>query len=445
MTQRQPDPGPGLEPERGFIVAVLAPGVDADGELAELRELSRAAGVEPVGELVQRRARPDERSYVGKGKLRELQAEYKQAGAESLLVDDELSPAQQRRLEDALTARVVDRTQLILDIFAQHARSAEGKLQVELAQLEYNLPRMRGMWQHLERLGGGLGVVGGGVGTRGPGESQLETDRRLAGRRITLLRRRLRELGKQRAMRRKERRRTETPTVALAGYTNVGKSTLLNRLTNADTSVNDRLFETLDPTTRGFDHQGRRYLVTDTVGFIRRLPHQLVEGFAATLEETLSADLVLHVADASADEEQLEAMTSAVDAVLHEIGADELPVLVVVNKVDVVDQLARRRLANRFPGAPQVSARTGEGMDELRARIAEHFADRFETVRLLLPYDEGAKLAELYALGAPIDQRTDGEDGVLIRARLPRRDLRRFAPFLIAEAEHDRERHRATR
>jgi GTP-binding protein HflX len=214
---RQPDPAPGAEPERGFIVAVLAPGVDEADELGELRELSRAAGVEPVGELVQRRPKPDQRSYVGKGKLDELQAQFKNARAESLLVDDELSPAQQRRLEDALTTRVVDRTQLILDIFAQHARSAEGKLQVELAQLEYNLPRMRGMWQHLERLGGGLGNVGGGVGTRGPGESQLETDRRLAGRRITLLRRRLKELSKQRATRRKERERSETPTVALAG------------------------------------------------------------------------------------------------------------------------------------------------------------------------------------------------------------------------------------
>ncbi|MGH2922134.1 MAG: GTPase HflX, partial [Gaiellaceae bacterium] len=211
---RQPDPAAGVEPERGFMVAVLAPDADEDSELDELRELSRAAGVEPVGELVQRRPRPDQRSYVGKGKLDELKAQYKATGAESLIVDDELSPAQQRRLEDALTARVVDRTQLILDIFAQHARSAEGKLQVELAQLEYNLPRMRGMWQHLERLGGGLGVVGGGVGTRGPGESQLETDRRLAGRRITLLRRRLRELSKQRATRRKSREESEVPTVA---------------------------------------------------------------------------------------------------------------------------------------------------------------------------------------------------------------------------------------
>ena len=433
---RQPDPAPGAEPERGFIVAVLAPGVDEADELGELRELSRAAGVEPVGELVQRRPKPDQRSYVGKGKLDELQAQFKSARAESLLVDDELSPAQQRRLEDALTTRVVDRTQLILDIFAQHARSAEGKLQVELAQLEYNLPRMRGMWQHLERLGGGLGNVGGGVGTRGPGESQLETDRRLAGRRITLLRRRLKELSKQRATRRKERERSETPTVALAGYTNVGKSTLLNRLTDADASVNNRLFETLDPTTRGFEHDGRKYLVTDTVGFIRRLPHQLVEGFAATLEETLTADLILHVVDASAPDEQLDAMAEAVAAVLAEIGADELPILHVLNKIDRVDPIGRRRLSNRFSGAMQVSAETGEGIDELKAQIADQFAERFELVRLLLPYEDGGKLAELYELGAPIDEREDGPDGVLVRARLPRRALLRFAPYLVADSEH---------
>ena len=433
---RQPDPAPGAEPERGFIVAVLAPGVDEADELGELRELSRAAGVEPVGELVQRRPKPDQRSYVGKGKLDELQAQFKEARAESLLVDDELSPAQQRRLEDALTTRVVDRTQLILDIFAQHARSAEGKLQVELAQLEYNLPRMRGMWQHLERLGGGLGNVGGGVGTRGPGESQLETDRRLAGRRITLLRRRLKELSKQRATRRKERERSETPTVALAGYTNVGKSTLLNRLTDADASVNNRLFETLDPTTRGFEYDGRKYLVTDTVGFIRRLPHQLVEGFAATLEETLTADLILHVVDASAPDEQLEAMAEAVASVLAEIGADELPILHVLNKIDRVDPIGRRRLSNRFSGAMQVSAETGEGIDELKAQIADQFAERFELVRLLLPYEDGGKLAELYELGAPIDEREDGPDGVLVRARLPRRALLRFAPYLVADSEH---------
>ena len=421
MIQRQPDPAL----ERGFIAAVLAQGVDAEDELAELRELARTALVEPIGELVQHRQQPERRTYFGKGKLEELKRTYKETDAEVLLVDDELEPAQQRTLEDTLQARVVDRTQLILDIFAQHAISAEGKLQVELAQLEYNLPRMRGMWQHLERLGGG-------VGTRGPGESQLESDRRIARRRITLLRRRLKELRKQREVRRKERRRAEAPTVALAGYTNVGKSTLLNALTNAEVSVDNRLFETLDPTTRGFDYDGRRYLVTDTVGFIRRLPTQLVEGFAATLEETLVADLVLHVVDATASDERLDEQSRAVAAVLHEIGADELPLEVVINKIDSVDTLRRRRLANRFPDALQVSALTGEGLEALRERIAERFSDRFEAVRLFLPYDEGGKLAELYALGAPIEERDDQATGVLVRARLPRRELRRFARYLVA-------------
>jgi GTPase len=426
VTQHQPDPAPGAEPERGFLVAVLAQGVDENEELREMRELLRTAGVEPVGELVQRRPAPDARTYVGKGKLVELKQAVAAAEAESLLVDDDLDPGQQRRLEDELRLRVVDRTQLILDIFAQHATSAEGKLQVELAQLEYNLPRMRGMWQHLERLGGG-------IGTRGPGESQLETDRRLARRRVGQLRRRLKELERRRDTQRKARRRAETPVVALAGYTNAGKSTLLNALTDASVSVDDRLFETLDPTTRGFVHGGRRYLVTDTVGFIRRLPHQLVEGFAATLEETLSADLVLHVADASASDEQLDETIAAVEAVLAEIGAQELPRELVLNKIDTVDPLRRRRLGNRFPGALEVSALTAEGLGALKDRVATRFAERLRSVRLLVPYEEGRVLAELYELGAPIDERLDTADGVVVSAQLPQREVTRFAPYLIAE------------
>ena len=423
---RQPDPAPSAAAERGFVIACLPPDREAI-ELAELHELARTAGLTTVGDLVQHRARPDARTYLGKGKLLELKDAFALAEAEVLLVDDELTPEQQRRLENTLEARVVDRTQLILDIFAQHAVSADGKLQVELAQLDYNLPRMRGMWKHLERLGGG-------VGTRGPGESQLETDRRLARRRITLLRGRLRALSKQRAQRRKERIRSETPTVALAGYTNVGKSTLLNALTGAEASVDDRLFQTLDPTTRSFDHDGRSYLVTDTVGFIRRLPHQLVEGFAATLEETLVADLVLHVTDASTPDQELNEMVAAVEAVLREIGASELPVELVLNKIDCVDADGRDRLANRFPHALQISARSGEGLAELRARIAERFQDRFELVELLVPYDQGAVLSALYALGPPIELREDRPEGVLIRARLPEREVRRYAPYLVSRA-----------
>jgi GTP-binding protein HflX len=421
-------------PERGLVLAVLPKGADAADELDEMAELARTAGVETVAHLVQHRQHPDPRTYVGKGKLSELEGTYRDTGAEVLLVDDELTPTQQRALENALTARVVDRTQLILDIFAQHAVSAEGKLQVELAQLEYNLPRMRGMWQHLERQAGGGGTarVGGGVGTRGPGERQLESDRRMARRRIAVMRRRLDALRAQRGTRRKERRRAEVPTVALAGYTNVGKSTLLNALTGAEVSVENRLFETLDPTTRGFDHHGKRVLVTDTVGFIRRLPTQLVEGFSSTLEETLVADLVLHVADASLPEDRLREQIAAVGDVLTEIGGDALPVELVLNKVDLVDGLGRRRLANRFPEAVQVSAVDGEGLEELKDRVAARFADRYEDVRLLVPYDEGSVLASLYALGAPIEERQDTEEGVAIRARLPHHEVRRFAPFLVA-------------
>ncbi|MBA2537759.1 MAG: GTPase HflX [Actinobacteria bacterium] len=426
MAPHQPDPAPGAEPERGFLVAVLPQGADAEEELNELRELLRTAGVEPVGELVQRRAEPDSRTYVGKGKLHELKEAFAAAQGESLIVDDDLEPSQQRRLENELSARVVDRTQLILDIFAQHAVTAEGKLQVELAQLEYNLPRMRGLWRHLERLGGG-------IGTRGPGEAQLETDRRLARRRIGVLKERLRRLEKRRETQRKSRRSSATPVIALAGYTNAGKSTLLNALTSAGVSVNDRLFETLDPTTRGFEQDGRRYLVTDTVGFIRRLPHQLVEGFAATLEETLFSDLVLHVADASERDGRLEETIAAVEAVLKEIGAAALPIELVLNKIDRVDPLRRRRLTNRFPEALQISAATGEGLPELRERIAVRFGERFEPVRILVPYEDGKTLADLYSLGTPIEERADRADGVLITARLPRSEIARFAEYLVVE------------
>jgi GTP-binding protein HflX len=432
VTAHQPDPAPGAEPERGFALAVFPQDADVERELAELHELARTAGVEIISELVQRRAQPDPRSYVGKGKLGQLESAFAASGAESLIVDDEITPVQQRTLENALEVRVVDRTQLILDIFAQHARSAEGKLQVELAQLEYNLPRMRGMWKHLERLGGG-------VGTRGPGESQLESDRRLARRRIQVLKRRLVELSKRRETGRKQRRRTDKPQVALAGYTNAGKSTLLNSLAGAGVSVEDRLFETLDPTTRAFEQDGRQYLITDTVGFIRRLPHQLVEGFAATLEETLVADLVLHVADASLAPQELTEQIQAVTAVLHEIGADELPLELVLNKIDKVDAVSRRRLANRFPEALQISALTGDGLDELRARLASRFAYRFEPVQLLIPHAEASSLSELYKLGAPIEERRDEPEGVYVRARLSASALGRFSRFVLATERRRRQ------
>ncbi len=383
--------------ERAVLVAVLAQGADEDRELAEMRELLRTAQVDIVATCVQHRATIHPRTYVGSGKVKELKELAKELEAEVIVTEDELSPSQQRVLEDELGMRVVDRTRVILDIFALHAHSAAGKLQVELAQLEYNMQRMRGMWKHLERLGGG-------VGTRGPGESQLETDRRLARTRISLLRRRLRELRKQRATMRRQRERNEVPSVALAGYTNVGKSTLLNVLTGSEVSSADRLFETLDPTTRSYDYLGRTYLLTDTVGFVRKLPHQLVAAFASTLEETLLADLVLHVADASADEEERERQIKSVETVLDEIGAAEMPRLLVLNKIDRCSEDERRRLQNRNPDAVLVSAVTGEGVLDVERAIGEHFAGRFERVALLVPFDQGGVLAELYALGSPLER-----------------------------------------
>ena len=289
---------------------------------------------------------------------------------------------------------VIDRTAIILDIFAGHAQSAEGKLQVELAQLEYNLARMRGLWTHLERLGAGRGE--GGIGTRGPGESQLETDRRLARDRISALRRKLREVKGSRAVMRAERERGHLPQVALAGYTNAGKSTLLNALTGAEVGVRDRLFHTLDPNTRAMRLEGRPYLITDTVGFIRKLPHQLVDAFGATLEETRLADLVLHVVDASVDEDEMVAMMRAVDDVLDEIGAGERPRLLVLNKADRIDEDRREELRFRHPDGILVSALTGEGLDDLGEAIERAFRETLRSVDLLLPFAEGGRLAELH-------------------------------------------------
>jgi GTPase len=423
MTQPSINGGaPGAVPERGVIMLTLPSGEDGGAMLIEMEELLSTAGVETVATIVQHRKGPHPSTYLGPGKLDELKQLAERVEAEVIVCDDELTPRQQRRLEDELQARVVDRTAVILDIFAQHAHTAEGKLQVELAQLEYNLQRMRGMWKHLERLGGG-------IGTRGPGESQLESDRRMARRRISLLRGRLRDVAARRGVMRRERARNESPTVSLAGYTNVGKSTLLNTLTGSHVSVNDRLFETLDPTTRAFSEGGRSYLVTDTVGFIRKLPHQLVEAFAATLEETLAGDLVLLVGDASADEEELTGQLASVHDVLDSIEAEDIPQMLVLNKIDVIDPLTARRLRNRYPDAVQISARTGEGLEQLKRRVAEFFADRYVDMRLLLPHDRGAALSELYASGAPITAREDVPDGVLVTARLPVRMVGRYGIY----------------
>jgi GTP-binding protein HflX len=382
-----------------------------DDQLAELSELLRTAGVATAGELIQRRDLPHPNTYLGAGKLDELKGMIAAADANLVACDDELSPRQERNLETALGVPVIDRTAIILDIFAAHAHTAEGKLQVELAQLEYNLARMRGLWSHLERLGGG-------IGTRGPGETQIETDRRLARDRIAALKRRLAQVRSTRSVMRAERERAHLPQVALAGYTNAGKSTLLNALTGSTVPVRDRLFHTLDPTTRVLRADGRDYLLTDTVGFIRKLPHQLVDAFGATLEETRLADLILHVADASVVEEELEAMTRAVDDVLHEIAADEAPRLLVLTKADDVDEDRRVELSHRHPDALLVSAATGEGVPALIERIEAEFARRLLEVELLVPYEDGRRLAELHALAGDLE-REDTPEGVRVLARLP--------------------------
>jgi GTPase len=397
-----------------------------DLDLTELRELLRTAGVAVTGEMVQRRERPDPDRYFGRGKLVELKQAVKEADANLVAVDDELVPRQERNLEEELGVPVIDRTAIILDIFADHARSAEGKLQVELAQLEYNLARMRGLWTHLERLGAGR--MDGGIGTRGPGESQIETDRRLARDRISALRRRLRETKATRATMRQERERAGLPTVALAGYTNAGKSTLLNTLTGSDVGVRERLFHTLDPTTRSFEISGRQYLLTDTVGFIRKLPHQLVDAFSATLEEAMGADLIVHVVDASAPEGDMHQMMAAVDDVLDEIGAGDRPRLLALNKIDLLDDERRRELSFRLPDAVQVSGATGEGLDELRDAIEARFLATLRPMELLVPYEEGGSLSELHDLAGELE-REDTPEGVRISARVPVAAAQRFERF----------------
>jgi GTP-binding protein HflX len=345
------------------------------------------------------------------------------ADANLVACDDELLPRQERNLEEAVGVPVIDRTAIILDIFADHANTAEGKLQVELAQLDYNLARMRGLWTHLERLGGG-------IGTRGPGETQIETDRRLARDRIAALKQRLERTKSARRVMRAERERAHLPTVALAGYTNAGKSTLLNALSGAEVGVAERLFHTLDPTTRSFEISGRTYLLTDTVGFIRKLPHQLVEAFAATLEEALEADLILHVADASVPEEDLIEMLSAVDDVLAEIGAAELPRVLALNKVDLLDADRRRELDFRHADAVQISAETGEGLDALLEAVEARFLGSLRPMELLLPYGEGGTLSELHDLAGEVERR-DTAEGVLVRARVPAGVAARFERFEV--------------
>jgi GTP-binding protein HflX len=411
-----------------MAIGILS-GREGDDPLAELKELLRTAGVATAGEATQQRQQPDPDRYFGRGRLQELKGEIAAAGANLVACDDELAPRQERNLEAALGVPVIDRTAVILDIFADHAHSAEGKLQVELAQLEYNMARMRGLWTHLERLGAGR--IDGGIGTRGPGETQIETDRRLARDRIAALRRRLARLERNRGVMRARRERSSLPRIALAGYTNAGKSTLLNALTGAEVEVRDRLFHTLDPTTRAFDLSGRDALLTDTVGFIEKLPHQLVEAFKATLEETVLADLILHVVDSSAPEERRIADMQAVDEVLEEIGAGEKPRLLVFNKVDLLSEEEQRESELDHPEAVLISAQEGRGLDELRERIEAAFEETLTEVELLIPYSQGGRLSELHEVAGDLE-RTDREDGVLVHAKVPAAEMHRFSDLAVA-------------
>jgi GTP-binding protein HflX len=414
----------GSEPQRARQRALCVAALPEGEDLSELVELLRTAGVASVGELVQRREQPHPNTYLGPGKVQEAKAAAATCDANLIACDDELSARQERNLEQQLGLPVVDRTTIILDIFAAHAGTAEGKLQVELAQLEYNLARMRGLWSHLERLGGG-------IGTRGPGETQIETDRRLARDRIATLRRRLEHVKSTRAVQRAERERAALPTIALVGYTNAGKSTLLNALTGSEVEVRDRLFHTLDPATRTLRLGGRGHLLTDTVGFISKLPHQLVDAFAATLEETRRAELLAHVVDGSAPEEQRRAMIAAVEQTLEEIGAGDRARVLVLNKIDLLDAERRGELRLRHPDAVLVSGVTGEGLDELGERLERELLHTLRPVHLLVPYADGGSLAELHELAGEVSRR-DTPEGVRVDALVPARLAGRFARFAVA-------------
>ncbi len=407
-----------LQLERVVLVSVWTTGsqVDADNSLTELKLLAETAGSEVLEGLVQRRQIPDPATYIGSGKVAELREVVVATGADTVICDGELSPAQLRNLEDRVKVKVIDRTALILDIFAQHAKSAEGKAQVELAQLSYLKQRLRGWGGNLSRQAGGRAAGGAGIGGRGPGETKLETDRRRINHRISRLRSALRDMDGTRETKRAERRRHQVPSVAIVGYTNAGKSSLLNRLTGAGVLVEDALFATLDPTTRRSSTvDGRVFTLTDTVGFVRHLPHDLVEAFASTLEESAQADLLVHVVDGS--DPDPEGQIRAVHDVLSEIGADKVSELIVINKADLASPEAVAALRVRHRDAVVVSARTGEGLDDLR-RVVEARLPRPEVeVRVLIPYERGDLLNRIHQAGELLTTEHTGS-GTLVVARV---------------------------
>ena len=405
-----------LRLERVVLVSVWTSGTaeDADNSLAELKLLAETAGSQVLAGIVQRRSHADPATYIGRGKVEELGEIVVETGADTVICDGELQPAQLRNLEDRVKVKVVDRTALILDIFAQHAKSAEGKAQVELAQLQYLKQRLRGWGGNLSRQTGGRAAGGVGIGGRGPGETKIETDRRRINTRISQLRKRLREMDATREGKRAERRRNRVPSVAIVGYTNAGKSSLLNRLTGAGVLVEDALFATLDPTTRRtVSADGREYTLTDTVGFVRHLPHDLVEAFRSTLEESAQADLLLHVVDGS-DVDPV-GQIAAVRTVLADIGAIDVPELLVVNKIDAADPGVLTALRGQFPGLVEVSARTGAGIDDLRDAVEARLPEPDEDVTVLVPYARGDLMDKIHRTGQLVSAE-HGEHGTLVRA-----------------------------
>ncbi len=417
-----------LRLERVVLMGVWSDGTaeDAENSLAELAALAETAGSEVLAGLAQRRDKPDPATYVGSGKARELREVVVETGADTVICDGELTPGQLRQLENIVKVKVIDRTALILDIFAQHATSKEGKAQVELAQMTYMLPRLRGWGESLSRQAGGrVGAAGGGIGTRGPGETKIETDRRRIRNRMAKLRREIAGMGTARETKRASRVREAVPSVAITGYTNAGKSSLLNRLTGAGVLVENALFATLDPTVRRAETpEGREFTLTDTVGFVRHLPHQLVEAFRSTLEEVKAADLVLHVVDASHADP--ESQIDAVRQVLSEIGAGDLPELVVLNKVDAADPLVLVRLQRRERGAVTVSARTGEGIDDLLAAIERNLPRSQVLLEVLVPYAEGGLVSRVHDAGEVLAEEHT-PSGTRLTARL--------GPALAAELD----------